>query len=98
MDAASVSAEPSHLISNTHKKHEYHNNNDLPPLLPDHGLQGIGKSAADRGMTLDERAIMLAAAVSIDFDYFSRHSSGHGAFLPFGVFDGNDYSSYSSDG
>ncbi|KAF2022878.1 Scramblase-domain-containing protein [Setomelanomma holmii] len=29
------------------------------------------------GMTLDQRAVMLATAVSIDFDYFSRHS-GHG--------------------
>lgn len=26
------------------------------------------------GMTLDQRAVMLATAVSIDFDYFSRHS------------------------
>lgn len=34
-------------------------------------------------MTLDERAVMLATAVSIDFDYFSRHShaGGHG-FMP----------------
>ena len=35
------------------------------------------------GMTLDQRAIMLATAVSIDFDYFSRHSgaaSGGGWF------------------
>ena len=30
------------------------------------------------GMTLDQRAIMLATAVSIDFDYFSRHSSSGG--------------------
>jgi Scramblase len=30
------------------------------------------------GMTLDQRAVMLAAAVSIDFDYFSRHSSAGG--------------------
>jgi hypothetical protein len=30
------------------------------------------------GMTLDQRAVMLATAVSIDFDYFSRHSHGHG--------------------
>lgn len=30
-------------------------------------------------MTLDQRAIMLATAVSIDFDYFSRHSR-HGGF------------------
>lgn len=27
-----------------------------------------------RGMTLDERAVTLACAVSIDFDYFSHHS------------------------
>ena len=26
------------------------------------------------GLTLDQRAVMLATAVSIDFDYFSRHS------------------------
>ncbi|KAL8950226.1 MAG: hypothetical protein Q9222_003733 [Ikaeria aurantiellina] len=32
------------------------------------------------GMTLDQRAVMLATAVSIDFDYFSRHSGvGGGA-------------------
>lgn len=36
------------------------------------------------GMTLDQRAIMLASAVSIDFDYFSRHSDSGGiGFLPF---------------
>ncbi|KAG8628185.1 hypothetical protein KVT40_004058 [Elsinoe batatas] len=29
-------------------------------------------------LTLDQRAIMLATAVSIDFDYFSRHSSSVG--------------------
>lgn len=35
------------------------------------------------GMRLDERAVMLATAVSIDFDYFSRHSSsGGGMFFP----------------
>lgn len=33
------------------------------------------------GMTLDQRAVMLATAVSIDFDYFSRHS-GHGSGMP----------------
>ena len=34
-------------------------------------------------MTLDQRAVMLATAVSIDFDYFSRHSGvGHGGFMP----------------
>jgi len=32
------------------------------------------------GMTLDQRAVMLATAVSIDFDYFSRHSGSVGGF------------------
>nr|POE72768.1 phospholipid scramblase family protein [Quercus suber] len=32
-------------------------------------------------MTPDQRAVMLATAVSIDFDYFSRHS-GHSGFMP----------------
>jgi Scramblase len=36
------------------------------------------------GMTLDQRAVMLATAVSIDFDYFSRHSNaGSGGWFPF---------------
>ncbi|KAG2218824.1 hypothetical protein INT45_007591 [Circinella minor] len=40
-----------------------------------------------RGMTLDERAVTLACAVSIDFDYFSRHSShGGGGFMPLPFF------------
>lgn len=34
------------------------------------------------GMTLDQRAVMLAAAVSIDFDYFSRHTNTSG-IMPF---------------
>jgi hypothetical protein len=35
------------------------------------------------GMTLDQRAVMLATAVSIDFDYFSRHSgTGVGGMWP----------------
>lgn len=39
---------------------------------------------ADRGpgMTLDQRAVMLATAVSIDFDYFSRHSGSGGIMWP----------------
>ncbi|KAK9449689.1 uncharacterized protein V1518DRAFT_414390 [Limtongia smithiae] len=36
------------------------------------------------GMTLDERAVMLAAAVSIDYDYFSRHSRPGGGLFFFG--------------
>jgi hypothetical protein len=35
------------------------------------------------GMTLDQRAVMLATAVSVDFDYFSRKSTGSGmGFFP----------------
>ncbi|KAJ5647325.1 Scramblase-domain-containing protein [Penicillium lividum] len=35
------------------------------------------------GMTLDQRAIVLATAVTIDFDYFSRHSNSSGfGFMP----------------
>lgn len=35
-------------------------------------------------MTLDQRAVMLATAVTIDFDYFSRHSGSSG-MLPYGM-------------
>jgi len=45
----------------------------------------VGRYERDAtGMTLDQRAVMLAAAVSIDFDYFSRHSSSTGGmgFMP----------------
>lgn len=46
------------------------------------GLGGVeGRDASGEpavGMTLDQRAVMLATAVSIDFDYFSRHSSAVG--------------------
>lgn len=34
-------------------------------------------------LTLDQRAILLGNAVSIDFDYFSRHSRSGGGFLSF---------------
>ncbi|GME99016.1 unnamed protein product [[Candida] boidinii] len=36
---------------------------------------------SNRTMTIDERAVMLANAISIDFDYFSRHSRGPGGGL-----------------
>ncbi|KAK5112318.1 hypothetical protein LTR85_011590 [Meristemomyces frigidus] len=45
----------------------------------------VGRYERDvTAMTLDQRAVMLATAVSIDFDYFSRHSgAGHGGgFMP----------------
>lgn len=59
MDAVGLTAEPSHLISNTGER-----------AKP--SLEGYP------GMTLDQRAVMLATAVSVDFDYFSRHSGGGG--------------------
>ncbi|KAF2402900.1 Scramblase, partial [Trichodelitschia bisporula] len=37
--------------------------------------------AAGPGLTLDQRAVALATAVSIDFDYFSRHSGAGGGFM-----------------
>ncbi|KAF8541588.1 Scramblase-domain-containing protein [Trichophaea hybrida] len=96
MDAASVAVEPSHRISNTNQ-HEYRV--PLSPGTEIQKLQGIGDIAAGRGMTLDERSVMLAAAVTIDFDYFSRHSSiGHGGIIPLGVFEGGDHSVGRSDG
>lgn len=42
--------------------------------------------ASKRGLTLDERAVILATAISIDFDYFSKLSksgSGITSFFPF---------------
>lgn len=43
----------------------------------------INQNKTPTGMTLDQRAVMLATAVSIDFDYFSRHSgSGGFGFMP----------------
>ncbi|KAJ3796121.1 Scramblase-domain-containing protein [Lentinula aff. detonsa] len=37
-------------------------------------------------LNLEQRALILALAVNVDFDYFSRHSSGSG-FFHFGVWD-----------
>ena len=44
-----------------------------------HGVpeMSIVERTSARGLTLDQRAVMLATAVSIDFDYFS-HTSGAG--------------------
>lgn len=53
---------------------------------PRHLISKTGEKAERSphvGMTLDQRAVMLATAVSIDFDYFSRHSgSGGMGFMP----------------
>ena len=53
-------------------------------LISQTGQQSVGfQNPNDSGMTLDQRAVMLATAVSVDFDYFSRKSgSGGMGFLP----------------
>lgn len=39
---------------------------------------------SNKPMTLDQKAVMLSNAVSIDFDYFSRHSGAGGGLFFFG--------------
>lgn len=63
MDAAALTNEPRHMISQTGQKHQ--------PAYDEKKF----------GMTLDQRAVMLATAVSVDFDYFSRTRGGMG-FMP----------------
>ncbi|ODV93443.1 hypothetical protein PACTADRAFT_52030 [Pachysolen tannophilus NRRL Y-2460] len=46
------------------------------------GMEGVYSNIAGP-MTLDQRAIMLGTAISIDFDYFSRHSSGNGGLIDY---------------
>lgn len=54
-------------------------------------MSGLEEAGESEGLSLDERAVSLAAAVTIDFDFFSRHSgSGGGGFLPFFWFFGGD--------
>ncbi|KAL9101749.1 MAG: hypothetical protein Q9163_003025 [Psora crenata] len=48
-----------------------------PEHLPSKAGQGA-QPAGGPGMTLDQRAVMLATAVSVDFDYFSHKSGGGG--------------------
>ncbi|KAL3459842.1 Scramblase-domain-containing protein [Aspergillus heterothallicus] len=46
-------------------------------------LEAPDQGTAATGMSFDQRAVMLATAVSIDFDYFSRHSGSGGiGFFP----------------
>lgn len=66
MDAAGLSEEPRHLISKSGQTN--------PSTYAD--------SRERKGMSLDQRAVMLATAVSVDFDYFSRSRSGIGGYLP----------------
>lgn len=58
---------------------------------PDHIISQTARKAEvlgaanEGGMTLDQRAVMLATAVTVDFDYFSRHSGSGGiggGFIP----------------
>lgn len=49
---------------------------------PSHLVSQTGQADLGPGMTLDQRAVMLATAVSIDFDYFSRHSGSGGMMWP----------------
>ncbi|CCE91224.1 Aim25p TDEL_0C03350 [Torulaspora delbrueckii] len=42
---------------------------------------------SDSVLDLDQRAVLLANAVSIDYDYFSRHSRHSGGLLSFGSYD-----------
>lgn len=51
------------------------------------------------GMTLNQRALMLATAVSIDFDYFSIHSSlGNAELLPWYWFYGGSSAGGAAEG
>ncbi|KAL9091297.1 MAG: hypothetical protein Q9165_004931 [Trypethelium subeluteriae] len=77
MDAAGLAAEPRHLISQTGSQNVA-TTTDLATTVQEEE-EGLQKKT---GMTLDQRAVMLAFAVSVDFDYFSRHSAGHGGFFP----------------
>ncbi|EDO18404.1 hypothetical protein Kpol_1013p79 [Vanderwaltozyma polyspora DSM 70294] len=45
------------------------------------------ESISNQVLTFDQRAVLLANAVSIDFDYFSRHSRTGGGLLSFGSYD-----------
>lgn len=60
-------------------------NNSQSPNQPPSSLV-IPPSATD--LTLDERAMALATAVTIDIDYFSRHSGSGGMGFPFFMWGG----------
>ncbi|RHZ57042.1 hypothetical protein Glove_395g7 [Diversispora epigaea] len=50
-------------------------------IFTDMGQYVIRIDPETRPMSLDERAVILAAAISVDFDYFSRHSRHGGGGL-----------------
>ncbi|RVX71321.1 hypothetical protein B0A52_04895 [Exophiala mesophila] len=45
-------------------------------------MEVVSLREQQQGMTLDQRAVMLATAITLDIDYFSRHSSSGGGFMP----------------
>ncbi|EEB94755.1 hypothetical protein MPER_06381 [Moniliophthora perniciosa FA553] len=61
---------------------------------PRSGLPSFGDGASLhrqtvlRNLSIDERALILALAVNIDCDYFSRHSGHHGGFFMLPGWDG----------
>ncbi|KAL1644461.1 hypothetical protein SLS58_004375 [Diplodia intermedia] len=80
MDAAALAQEPQHLISNTAAaaaaaQHQNPGDAEKKSLAEQQQQHETSVQQQQQpGMTLDQRAVMLATAVSIDFDYFSRHS------------------------
>lgn len=72
MDSAGLDQEAAnrHIVSQSHQGERAY-------------AEALG-SASKTGMTLDQRAVMLATAVTVDYDYFSRQShGGSGMMLPF---------------
>ncbi|KAK5938079.1 hypothetical protein PMZ80_009668 [Knufia obscura] len=67
MDAAGLDQEAAqkHIISQSNQEERAY-------------AETLGGNDGKYGMTLDQRALMLATAVTVDFDYFSRHSRGGG--------------------
>ena len=51
------------------------------------GMEAAYGTISKQGITLDQRAVILSCFTSIDFDYFSRHSGGHGLFSFGGSYD-----------
>ncbi|CAG8437284.1 935_t:CDS:2 [Scutellospora calospora] len=49
-------------------------------IFTDYGQYMLKMNPEYKNITLDERAVILAAAISIDFDYFSRHLGFHFPF------------------
>ena len=67
MDSAGLDEEASksHIVSQSNQSERAY-------------AETLGGNDGKYGMTLDQRAVMLATAVTVDFDYFSRHSHGGG--------------------